>query len=711
MSALNTLAILITAKDTASAVFDSTARNLESNAAKMESSGTRIGAIGGNMTKFVTLPILAVAGASIKMAADFQSSMTRLVTSAGESDANLKAVSSGVLQVARDTGTSTDELAKAMYTIESGGQHGADGLKVLQAAAEGAKTENADLKTVADAVTSVLVDYHLKATDATTVTTKLVAATSAGKTSFENLAGAMPAILPVASAAHVSLNDILGDLAAMTIHGMSAEQSTQDLSDVIRHMQNPTAMQAKELALLGLTTTQLAGDLQTHGLSGTLQEISGKIANLMPAGSDKVILNLKTALSGLSPKVRDLGMHLFDGTMSAKDYGKAAAALDPISAKQAASFATLAGSTHRIGDQQMTGAQVMQNYGQALAKATGDATGLNVALMLSGENAGTVNGAIKTVSSASNEAGGHVKGWADIQKTFNYHLGVFKETLSTSAITLGTKMLPALTDALKHVTNGVQDVIKWYTGLSPWQKDFIKDVGIMVVVGGPAIIFLSKVATGVKAIADVGSGTIGFFKGLGDSATLQGKIASGAIDGVQGGVKSLWGMLSANPVMGGIATAGALADIALVANAVGAVQRAIKDMNSAQSSIAKAADQTAAIKDYQAQYNSGKITKTQETKSINAILQGVDTAYAQGKSQNWSGHALGTNFAPGGRTLVGEHGPEMVDLPTGSKVTPARQTQQALGSSKSVNIGNFNVYNQIDTDVILRKIGMKLATA
>ncbi len=44
-------------------------------------------------------------------------------------------------------------------------------------------------------------------------------------------------------------------------------------------------------------------------------------------------------------------------------------------------------------------------------------------------------------------------------------------------------------------------------------------------------------------------------------------------------------------------------------------------------------------------------------------------------------------------------------------MTPARQTQQALGSSKSVNIGNFNVYNQIDTDVILRKIGMKLATA
>ncbi len=387
----------------------------------------------------------------LKNAADFQSSMTRLVTSAGESESNLSEVSQGVLNIARQTGTSTTALASALYTIESGGQHGANGLNVLKAAAEGAKAENSGLATVADAVTSVLVDYHLQADASAEVTSKLVAATSAGKTSFEELAAAMPAILPVASAAHVSLNDILGDMAAMTIHGMSAQQSAQNLADTIRHMQNPTATQAKELALLDLTTTQLADDMKNKGLSGTLQEISDRIIKLMPAGSDKVILNLKTALDKLSPQVKALGLQLFNGTMSAKDYQQAALALDPISQKQASSFATLAGSMHRIGDQQMTGSQVMQNYGQALAKATGDSTGLNVALMLTGENSAVVNGAIKTVSAATSEAGNNVRGWSDIQKTFNQQMSVLKEDVSTTGIAIGSALLPPLTAAAKVV--------------------------------------------------------------------------------------------------------------------------------------------------------------------------------------------------------------------------------------------------------------------
>lgn len=38
------------------------------------------------------------------------------------------------------------------------------------------------------------------------------------------------------------------------------------------------------------------------------------------------------------------------------------------------------------------------------------------------------------------------------------------------------------------------------------------------------------------------------------------------------------------------------------------------------------------------------------------------------------GYATGTNFAPGGAAWVGEEGPELVDLPRGSRVTPHRQS-------------------------------------
>jgi hypothetical protein len=234
---------------------------------------------------------------------------------------------------------------------------------------------------------------------------------------------------------------------------MSAQQAAENLTDVIRHMQAPTALQGKELAMLGLTTTQLASDMKNNGLSGVLNEISTRITNLMPPGTDKVILNLRTALSGLSAPVQELGGHLFDGTMTMKEYTKAAQALDPISAKQAISFATLAGATHRIGDEQMTGAAVLQNYGQAMAKATGDATGLKVGLMLTGENADTTTNAIKAVTNATAEAGGNVKGWSEIQGNFNTKLAEFGQYINTAMIQLGTGLLPVLGNAITGFMN------------------------------------------------------------------------------------------------------------------------------------------------------------------------------------------------------------------------------------------------------------------
>lgn len=390
-----------------------------------------------------------------KMAGDFNMATTRLVTSAGESAKNLDMVRQGILTTAGQVGYSADELAKAMYTIESGGQHGAAGLQTLKAAAQGAKTENADLVEVADAVTSVLQDYHLKASDAATVTSKLVAATSQGKTTFEQLASAMSAILPIASANHVSLSDILGDLASMTVHGMSAQQSAQNLSDTIRHMASPTQAQSKELAILGINAQQLSADLGTKGLSGTVQEIAHAIQSNMGADTTKVVLDLNNALKGLPPAVQDLGAKVLDGSMSMADFTKAAKEQNVISDKQVTSFAALAGSTHVIGSQQIDGAHIMQSYTGALRAAMGDATGLNVALMLTGENTNTTTNAIKVVSGATKDAAGNVKGWDEIQGEFNQKISQAKDATGALSIAMGEQLLPAITTLVGWLADGV----------------------------------------------------------------------------------------------------------------------------------------------------------------------------------------------------------------------------------------------------------------
>jgi TP901 family phage tail tape measure protein len=315
---------------------------------------------------------------------------------------------------------------------------------VLQAAAEGAKAENADLTTVADAVTSAMVDYKVPADQAATVTSKLVAATSQGKMSFEELAGSMSAILPVASANHVALNDVLGDLASMTVHGMSAQQASQNLADAIRHMAAPTQVQSKELASLGMNATEVSKQLGEQGLSGTINEISQRITSQMgPDGM--VVVNLTNALKGMSPAVQELGSKVLDGSMSMKDFTASAKGMDVVNAKQVTSFAALAGSMHGIGTEAKSGAEVYQTYAGAMQKAMGDATGLNVALMIGGENAGNTANAIKVVSGATADAGNHVKGFAEIQQEFNFKLAAAKDGLGALAISIGEKLLPVLT--------------------------------------------------------------------------------------------------------------------------------------------------------------------------------------------------------------------------------------------------------------------------
>src|SRR5579859_3756879 len=319
--------------------------------AKAESSGMGTAFNGmasiGKAALLGTAAAVAVVGVtSIKMAADFESATNRLVTSAGEQRADIDKVRTGLLQMAGDVGTSAMDLTAAYYQASSAGYtfaHG--GLDVVRAAAEGAKTEGADLKVVTDAVTSAMIDYHQPASAAAQVTTTLVAAVSQGKTTFAELTGSLHSVLPIASAAHISLAEITADVASMTVHGMSADQATQNLAHTIQHLQTTTAPQNKELALLGLNARELSNDLGARGLAGTLQLIAERIRSDMGSGG-QVILQMQTALRGLPPEVQKLGAAVIDGSISMGDFTKATKGLNVEQAGLARQFATLMTSTH-----------------------------------------------------------------------------------------------------------------------------------------------------------------------------------------------------------------------------------------------------------------------------------------------------------------------------------------------------------------------------
>lgn len=75
--------------------------------------------------------------------------------------------------------------------------------------------------------------------------------------------------------------------------------------------------------------------------------------------------------------------------------------------------------------------------------------------------------------------------------------------------------------------------------------------------------------------------------------------------------------------------------------------------------------------------------------------------------------ASGANNYGGGVTLVGERGPEIVDLPKGSNVYSATQSANALRNANGgggVTIEKLEVNNNVDVGMVIRQIGWELAT-
>lgn len=259
----------------------------------------------GGLTGAILGTGVAVAGLAVglgvqavKAAGDFQQELTQLVTGAGEVHSNLKMVGDGILKLAVDTGTSTKQLVDGMYMIESAGYHGAAGLNVLKVAAQGARVGNADLGDVANALTTILTDYHLSANQATAAMNALTTTVASGKTHLQDLAKSMGAVLPLASSLGISFPQVAGAMAVMTNAGKNARVSAQNLANTLRSLAAPNATAVKAMKSVGLSAQQLKDILSQQGLAGAIQVIEQHVGKTFPAGSVAATDAFKKILGG-----------------------------------------------------------------------------------------------------------------------------------------------------------------------------------------------------------------------------------------------------------------------------------------------------------------------------------------------------------------------------------------------------------------------------
>lgn len=492
------------------------ARSAEETAAKrdesMAASTSKLNTAGPVMLG-VAAAAVVLGAKTVEMGQKFETGMLSLQTGAGESAKNIGMVSAGVLKIAPELGTSTEKLTKGMFMIESAGFHGADGLKVLTSAAEGAKVGNAELSTVGNALTDVLNDYHLPASAAVAVTSQLVKTVSLGKTSMEELGTSMSAVVPLASAAHIGFDQVAGAMATMTGHGMSAQQSAQDLAATITSLQAPNAVAVKEMMALGLNSNQVSMDLGKQGLTGTMTELTTAITSHMGrAGtvlqnsfesSSAAAANAKQMIESMPPALGKMATAMLNGSLTSKQWGADIKGLDPISKHTMQQFAETAKQTHSFNSLLTSGGPAAQTYNAALEKMTGGSTGLATSLLLTGENAEQFAGNVKAAGDAGKTTAAHVTGWSQVTGTLQFKLDAAKEVTETLGIKIGLVLMPVVKAMVGGFTEGakvIEEGVTWMTK----HKTIAEALGIgIAVVLVPALWATASalVATAAGAIA------------------------------------------------------------------------------------------------------------------------------------------------------------------------------------------------------------------
>lgn len=475
------------------------------------------GAKASKALSYAALGVAAVGAVSVKMAGDFDQSTTRLVTGAGESASKLDMVRQGILGISAATATSASELSTAMYIIESAGYHGAAGLDVLKASSEGARAEGANLTDVANAVTSALNSYHLPASDAVMVTDELVKSVGEGKMTMEQLAGSIHSVLPVAAAAGISLAQVGGAVATMTMQGMSAQQATQDLAHTIQSLQNPNAVAVGEMEQLGLKANDVAKNVGKVGLTGSISELEQAILkNMGPSG--EVLLNtfyksqdaakdLNIMLTAMPAPVEKLAKEFMAGTLSLSAFHKAVPTDDAGMVKQ---FTTLYNKVHGFNTVLRAGGPASQTFSAALSKIMGGQTGLNTALMVGGANMSTFQSNVAGVSESAKTAGKDVENWGLIQSNFNFKMAQTKQSAEAVAISFGNDLMPTVQAILKPLAAfGV-----FLANNAIASKTFaIALVTILSVALG------TKLVQGFSAVAEAGAKVVGLFTTSAAAAT------------------------------------------------------------------------------------------------------------------------------------------------------------------------------------------------
>ncbi|WP_052219551.1 phage tail tape measure protein [Clostridium tetani] len=702
--------------------------------------------IGKNLMAHVTAPLAGIGLMSLRASNKFTDAIAKVSTIADTTKVPIELLRKDIIKLSNDTGIASAEIADNVYDAISAGQKTGDAVNFVRKSTTLAKAGFAEAGQSLDVLTTIMNAYKMKSEDVTKVSDMLITTQNEGKVTVGELSSVMGKVIPTAVATNTGLNQITAGYALMTKNGIKAAETTTYMNSMLNELSKTGSVADKALRKMsgksfgqlmkeGKNVSDVLNILDNYAIKNklSLKDMFGS------AEAGKAALVLAT---GAGKDFNDMLKKMDNSANATKNaYDKLQTPIEKFRKILNKAHNSLLGVGGALTPAMEALGNIIETITDKISKLTPEQQKMIVKFGLIAASVGPVifvigkitTGISKTItginklSSSIKKAGGLLKyftspghlvviilaaiavtallvykNWDKLSKIFKK---VGKELSKFTGI--GKKEIKKIEEIFKRLSKNIgKHFAKAFNNMKkllPKLKGLFKSISdlfnllkpiIMPIIKLLAVVFVAKIAFAFTKISIIISAVINTISGI-----IEGLIGifKGIIDFVVGVFTGDW-----NKAWDGVERifSGVVGIFKSILHGVidffsAPVQAVIDILDSIfHDKVAKVKNAWDGIKEWMKHPIQGTIS----------LIKNGDLSGIKGKN------ALGTPYWGGGLSVVGEHGPEIVEMPSGSKVHDNKDSRRMVGNGGSVTItfGDVHVRNESDIDAIANKIVQKL---
>lgn len=260
---------------------------------KFKGFSSALNTVGSGLAKSVTLPLLGVGAAAVKVTSTFDSAMSEVKAISGATGTQFTQLRDKAIEMGAKTKFSATESAEAFKYMAMAGWDTKDMLNSISGVMNLAAASGEDLGTVSDIVTDAMTAFGLAA-DGTTKVLKngynvevsnaehfsdvLAEASSRSNTNVSLMGATFKYVAPIAGAMGYSIEDTAVAIGLMANAGIKGEQAGTALRSTITRLVKPTKESGTAMDALGISVTNSDGSMKS--LDSILKQLRSSMSGL-----------------------------------------------------------------------------------------------------------------------------------------------------------------------------------------------------------------------------------------------------------------------------------------------------------------------------------------------------------------------------------------------------------------------------------------------